>query len=93
MAAAKCTSNKKPDKKRRQPRGVSKSAQDKELPRLREDLAATREPVQAIIKEQEATNEELATLNDELELVNNDLHNPLALSQGRQVVERERWLA
>jgi two-component system, chemotaxis family, CheB/CheR fusion protein len=46
-----------------------------ELVRLREELAATRESLQAIIEEQEATNEELRSANEEIMSSNEELQS------------------
>lgn len=64
---AKASSEKKKKQKR--------SARDDEVARLREDLTATKESLQAIIEEEEATNEELKSANEEIESSNEELQS------------------
>ena len=52
-----------------------KSAESVEIIRLREELASTRESLQAIIEEQEATNEELRSANEEIMSSNEELQS------------------
>ena len=52
-----------------------KSAEAAETNRLREELASTRESLQAIIEEQEATNEELRSANEEITSSNEELQS------------------
>ncbi|HVP13007.1 MAG TPA: chemotaxis protein CheB [Phycisphaerae bacterium] len=51
------------------------SAESREIGRLREELASTRESLQAIIEEQEATNEELRSANEEILSSNEELQS------------------
>jgi two-component system CheB/CheR fusion protein len=48
---------------------------ERELMRLREELSASKESLQAIIEEQEATNEELKSANEEIESSNEELQS------------------
>jgi len=60
------------------PRGqgrTRKTAESAETRRLREELASTRESLQAIIEEQEATNEELRSANEEIMSSNEELQS------------------
>jgi len=52
-----------------------KSRDNLEMVHLREDLAATRESLQAIIEEQESTNEELRSANEEIMSSNEELQS------------------
>ena len=64
------------EKKARGRRGRGrKGAADSEMIHLREDLASTRESLQAIIEEQEATNEELRSANEEIMSSNEELQS------------------
>lgn len=54
---------------------MTKSAEARELARVREELAATRESMQGIIEEQEATNEELRSANEEILSSNEELQS------------------
>ncbi len=56
------------------PRG-KESVDARELKRLRSELDATKESLQAIIEEQEATNEELRSANEEIESSNEELQS------------------
>jgi two-component system CheB/CheR fusion protein len=49
--------------------------EDQLLEQLREELAGTKESLQAIIEEQEATNEELKSANEEIESSNEELQS------------------
>jgi len=51
------------------------NAAEREVMRLREDLGATKESLQAIIEEQEATNEELKSANEEIQSSNEELQS------------------
>lgn len=51
------------------------SGPDRETLRLREELSATKESLQAIIEEQEATNEELKSANEEIQSSNEELQS------------------
>jgi two-component system CheB/CheR fusion protein len=52
-----------------------KTAETTEIIRLREEVASTRESLQAIIEEQEATNEELRSANEEIMSSNEELQS------------------
>jgi two-component system CheB/CheR fusion protein len=52
-----------------------KTAETIEILRLREELASTRESLQAVIEEQEATNEELRSANEEIMSSNEELQS------------------
>ena len=52
-----------------------KTRVESEVDRLRDELAATKESLQAIIEEQEATNEELKSANEEIESSNEELQS------------------
>jgi two-component system, chemotaxis family, CheB/CheR fusion protein len=55
---------------------ASKKATDARMvSKLREELASTKESLQAIIEEQEATNEELKSANEEIQSSNEELHS------------------
>jgi len=54
---------------------VQQGAQAREVTKLRDELAATRESLQAIIEEQEATNEELKSANEEIQSSNEELQS------------------
>jgi len=57
---------------RREP---GRKAETRQLVRLKEELAATKESLQAIIEEQEATNEELKSANEEVQSSNEELQS------------------
>jgi len=54
---------------------AARSAEGVEISRLREEVASTRESLQAIIEEQEATNEELRSANEEIMSSNEELQS------------------
>ena len=56
-------------------RAAAQRTESRELIRLRDELAATRESLQAIIEEQEATNEELRSANEEITSSNEELQS------------------
>lgn len=56
-------------------RTARKKLQVREVVRLREELAATKESLQAIIEEQDATNEELKSANEEIQSSNEELQS------------------
>ena len=64
-AAAPVEAGARPRKAHQEPAKDGKKTRDQEVLRLREELARTREYLQAIIRDQEATNEELQTANEE----------------------------
>lgn len=49
--------------------------ESEQVSKLREDLAATKESLQAIIEEQDATNEELKSANEEIQSTNEELQS------------------
>lgn len=55
--------------------GVKESDKDKQLGQLRQELAATKEYLQAIIETQEGTNEELQSANEEIQSGNEELQS------------------
>jgi two-component system, chemotaxis family, CheB/CheR fusion protein len=59
--------------------GKRKAAQDRsdarKIPKLREELDATKDSLQSIIEEQEATNEELKSANEEIQSSNEELQS------------------
>src|SRR5438477_1026651 len=57
------------------PRALGKTATAREVGELRQELAASKESLQAIIEEQEATNEELKSANEEIESSNEELQS------------------
>jgi two-component system, chemotaxis family, CheB/CheR fusion protein len=56
-------------------RGSAKLDGGPEVVRMREELSATKESLQAIIEEQEATNEELKSANEEIQSSNEELQS------------------
>jgi two-component system CheB/CheR fusion protein len=54
---------------------VDKRAVPRQVAKLREELASTKESLQAIIEEQEATNEELKSANEEIQSSNEELQS------------------
>ena len=65
----------KGNKRERVPRPLGKTATEQEAAELRQELAASKESLQAIIEEQEATNEELKSANEEVESSNEELQS------------------
>ncbi|HVR73638.1 MAG TPA: chemotaxis protein CheB [Planctomycetota bacterium] len=55
------------------PRAQKPEASEKDLARLKLELAATREYLQSVIEQQEAANEELQSANEELQSLNEEL--------------------
>ena len=64
-----------PKAEKRAARAPTGKARDQEIAGLREELARTREYVQAIIRDQEASNEELKTANEETLSSNEELQS------------------
>jgi two-component system, chemotaxis family, CheB/CheR fusion protein len=62
-------------KPERLPRMLGKTSEQREVSDLRQELAASKESLQAIIEEQEATNEELTAANEEIESSNEELQS------------------
>ncbi len=58
-----------------EPRTMGKLATEREVSELRQQLAASKESLQAIIEQQEATNEELKSANEEIESSNEELQS------------------
>jgi two-component system CheB/CheR fusion protein len=56
-------------------RGLEESEKDKQFDQLRQELAATKEYLQAIIETQEGTNEELQSANEEIQSGNEELQS------------------
>lgn len=56
-------------------KGKWRAGVGREIERLRDELTATKESLQAIIEEQEATNEELKSANEEIESSNEELQS------------------
>src|SRR5205814_3177957 len=57
------------------PRGLSKTAAQREAAELRRQLTASKESLQSFIEEQEATNEELKSANEEISSSNEELQS------------------
>ena len=55
--------------------GTAHQQSEREIRRLRDELAQTKESLQAIIEEQEATNEELKSANEEIQSSNEELQS------------------
>jgi two-component system CheB/CheR fusion protein len=56
-------------------RPLGKTATEREIHELRDELAASKESLQAVIEEHEATNEELKSANEEIESSNEELQS------------------
>ncbi len=56
-------------------RAASRTAPEREIDRLQEELAATKDFLQSIIEDREATNEELRSANEELQSSNEELQS------------------
>ena len=57
------------------PRALGKTASQRQIAEMGQELAATKEALQAIVEEQEATNEELKSANEEIESSNEELQS------------------